>query len=182
MSSRIASWISSGFGSGYASKAPGTFGTVAAAIAWLGMSRAGALPSFEAQCVCAALMILLGTLAIRLSLGAGSPEDPQCLPKDPPCSPEDPSCSPKDPQCSPKDPKWIVIDEWAGLFVALVGTDSRAVWQVLLAVILFRVFDISKVGPIRAAERLPGAVGIMADDVVAGIFSLLGMIAARYVV
>jgi phosphatidylglycerophosphatase A len=154
MSSRIASWISSGFGSGYASKAPGTFGTVAAAIAWLGMSRAGALPSFEAQCVCAALMILFGTLAIRLSLGAGSPKDPQ----------------------------WIVIDEWAGLFVALVGTDSRAVWQVLLAVILFRVFDISKVGPIRAAERLPGAVGIMADDVVAGIFSLLGMIAARYVV
>jgi phosphatidylglycerophosphatase A len=161
MSSRIASWISSGFGSGYASKAPGTFGTVAAAIAWLGMSRAGALPSFEAQCVCAALMILFGTLAIRLSLGAGSPKDPQCL---------------------PKDPQWIVIDEWAGLFVALVGTDSRAVWQVLLAVILFRVFDISKVGPIRAAERLPGAVGIMADDVVAGIFSLLGMIAARYVV
>jgi phosphatidylglycerophosphatase A len=161
MSSRIASWISSGFGSGYAPKAPGTFGTVAAAIAWFGMSRAGALPSFEVQCVCAALMILFGTLAIRLSLGASSL---------------------KDPSCSPKDPQWIVIDEWAGLFVALVGTDSRAVWQILLAVILFRIFDISKVGPIRAAERLPGAVGIMADDVVAGIFSLLGMIVARYVV
>jgi phosphatidylglycerophosphatase A len=55
-------------------------------------------------------------------------------------------------------------------------------WQVLLAVILFRIFDISKVGPIRSAERLPGAVGIMADDVVAGVFALLGMIAARYVV
>ena len=106
-------------------------------------------------------MILFGTLAIRLSLGASSL---------------------KDPSCSPKDPQWIVIDEWAGLFVALVGTDSRAVWQILLAVILFRIFDISKVGPIRAAERLPGAVGIMADDVVAGIFSLLGMIVARYVV
>jgi phosphatidylglycerophosphatase A len=98
--------------------------------------------------------IVLGTLAIRLSLGANSAKDPQ----------------------------WIVIDEWAGLFVALVGVNWRVGWQVLLAVILFRIFDISKVGPIRSAERLPGAVGIMADDVVAGVFALLGMIAARYVV
>jgi phosphatidylglycerophosphatase A len=154
MSSRIASLVSSGFGSGYAPKAPGTFGTVAAAFAWLALSWAGALASVEAQWACAVVTIVLGTLAIRLSLGANSAKDPQ----------------------------WIVIDEWAGLFVALVGVNWRVGWQVLLAVILFRIFDISKVGPIRSAERLPGAVGIMADDVVAGVFALLGMIAARYVV
>ena len=154
MSSRIASLVSSGFGSGYAPKAPGTFGTVAAAVAWLALSWAGALASVEAQWACAVVTIVLGTLAIRLSLGANSAKDPQ----------------------------WIVIDEWAGLFVALVGVNWRVGWQVLLAVILFRIFDISKVGPIRSAERLPGAVGIMADDVVAGVFALLGMIAARYVV
>lgn len=154
MYSRIASLVSSGFGSGYAPQAPGTFGTVAAAFAWLALSWAGVISSLEAQCVYAALTILFGTLAIRLSLGA----------------------------TSAKDPQWIVIDEWAGLFVALIGADWRMVWQVLLAVILFRVFDISKVGPIRSAERLPGAVGIMADDVVAGVFALLGMIAARCVV
>jgi phosphatidylglycerophosphatase A len=154
MSSRIASLVSSGFGSGYAPKAPGTFGTVAAAVVWLALSWAGALASVEAQWACAVVTIVLGTLAIRLSLGANSAKDPQ----------------------------WIVIDEWAGLFVALVGVNWRVGWQVLLAVILFRIFDISKVGPIRSAERLPGAVGIMADDVVAGVFALLGMIAARYVV
>jgi phosphatidylglycerophosphatase A len=104
-------------------------------------------------------VILLGTLAIIYSLDGFS-------------------CDSR----SAKDPQWIVIDEWAGLFVALIGVDARNLWQVLLAVILFRVFDISKVGPIRSAERLPGAVGIMADDVVAGGFAFVGMIAARYVV
>ena len=154
MYSRIASFVSSGFGSGYAPKAPGTFGTVAAAVVWLGMSWAGALSTLETRSVCAVLTILLGTLAIRLSLDGESAKDPQ----------------------------WIVIDEWAGLYVALIAADFRVLWQVLLAFILFRIFDISKVGPIRAAERLPGAVGIMADDVVAGFFALLGMIAARYLV
>ena len=154
MSSRIASFVSSGFGSGYAPKAPGTFGTVAAAVVWLGMSWAGALSTLETRSVCAVLTILLGTLAIRLSLDSESAKDPQ----------------------------WIVIDEWAGLYIALIAADFRVLWQVLLAFILFRIFDISKVGPIRTAERLPGAVGIMADDVVAGFFALLGMIAARYLV
>ena len=154
MSSRIASFVSSGFGSGYAPKAPGTFGTVAAAVVWLGMSWAGALSTLETRSVCAVLTILLGTLAIRLSLDGESAKDPQ----------------------------WIVIDEWAGLYIALIAADFRVLWQVLLAFILFRIFDISKVGPIRTAERLPGAVGIMADDVVAGFFALLGMIAARYLV
>jgi phosphatidylglycerophosphatase A len=154
MSSRVASFISSGLGSGYAPKAPGTFGTVAAAVVWLSMSWGGLLFSPFTHMVFAALVIVLGTIAIRLSLDSESANDPQ----------------------------WVVIDEWAGLFVALIGTDVTVLWQVLLAVILFRIFDISKVGPIRSAERLPGAVGIMADDVVAGGFALLGMIVARYVV
>ncbi|MEN9845976.1 MAG: hypothetical protein RIS36_1123 [Pseudomonadota bacterium] len=154
MYSRIASFISSGFGSGYAPQAPGTFGTVAAALAWLGMSWAGALSSLETQSVCAVLTIIVGTLAIRLSLNGESAKDPQ----------------------------WIVIDEWAGLFVALIGVDARIFSQVVLAFVLFRIFDISKLGPIRAAERLPGAVGIMADDIVAGMCALLGMIVVRYIV
>ncbi len=153
MSSRIATFISSGFGSGYAPRAPGTFGSVAAVLGWLGMSWSGLLSTPLTHMLCAALVIALGTIAIRLSLHSGSTKDPQ----------------------------WIVIDEWAGIFIALIGTDAGVVWQALLAFILFRIFDISKVGPICWAERLPGAVGIMADDVVAGAFALLGMIAARCV-
>ena len=151
MYSRIASCISSGLGSGYAPKAPGTFGTAAAATAWLGMSTLGMLSSPLSHVVCAVLVIAVGTIAIHVILRNEASKDPQ----------------------------WIVIDEWAGLFVALIGTNTSVLWEVLLAVVLFRVFDISKVGPIRSAERLPGAVGIMADDVVAGGFALVGMIVVR---
>ena len=154
MYSRIAAFISSGLGSGYFPKAPGTFGTVAAALAWLGMSWAGVLSSSLSHIVCAGVIILIGTGAIRLSLRSEGRKDPQ----------------------------WIVIDEWAGLFVALIGTEASRLWHVLLAIVLFRIFDISKVGPIRRAEALPGAVGVMADDVVAGSFALLGMVAVRFVV
>lgn len=158
MYSRIASFISSGLGSGYSPKAPGTFGTVAAALAWLGMSWAGVLSSSLSHIVCAGVVILVGTGAIRMSLRSeGSSEGCQ-------------------------DPQWIVIDEWAGLFVALIGTEASRLWHVLLAVVLFRIFDISKVGPIRRAEALPGAVGVMADDVVAGSFALLGMVVVRFFV
>ncbi len=154
MYSRIASFISSGLGSGYSPKAPGTFGTVAAALAWLGMSWAGVLSSSFSHIVFAAIVIVVGTAAIRLSLRSDGSKDPQ----------------------------WIVIDEWAGIFVALIGTEASRFWHVLLAVVLFRIFDISKVGPIRRAEALPGAVGVMADDVVAGSFALLGMVVVRFFV
>jgi len=154
MYSRIASFISSGLGSGYSPKAPGTFGTVAAALAWLGMSWAGVLSSSLSHIVFAAIVIVVGTAAIRLSLRSDGSKDPQ----------------------------WIVIDEWAGIFVALIGTDASRLLHVLLAVVLFRIFDISKVGPIRRAEALPGAVGVMADDVVAGSFALLGMVVVRFFV
>jgi phosphatidylglycerophosphatase A len=154
MYSRIAAFISSGLGSGYAPKAPGTFGTVAAALAWLGMSWAGLLSSSLSHIVCAGVVMVVGTATIRLSLRSEGREDPQ----------------------------WIVIDEWAGLFVALIGTEASRLWHVFLAVVLFRIFDISKVGPIRRAEALPGALGVMADDIVAGALALLGMVAVRFIV
>ena len=72
-----------------------------------------------------------------------------------------------------KDPGWIVIDEWAGLFVALIGVNPASVWMVLSAFCFFRLFDVVKPGPVAWAERLPGAAGIMADDLVAGALSAL---------
>ena len=69
-----------------------------------------------------------------------------------------------------KDPQSVVIDEVAGTLLALVLVrDQSFGWQ-LLALALFRVFDIWKPGPIREAEKLPPTgVGIMADDVLAGL-------------
>jgi phosphatidylglycerophosphatase A len=69
------------------------------------------------------------------------------------------------------DPPSVVIDEIAGQWIALLGAVSPGPYSVLAAFLLFRVFDIAKPGPIRAAERLPGAAGVMADDVLAGILA-----------
>ena len=73
--------------------------------------------------------------------------------------------------CIRDSPQWIVIDEWAGLFIALVGLQPSQWLLVLVAWISFRFFDVSKIGPVGVAERLPGAIGIMGDDVVAGVLA-----------
>ncbi len=69
-----------------------------------------------------------------------------------------------------KDPGHIVIDEFAGMCVAMAGHKASIV-NVIMAFVLFRVFDIIKPFPINRVERLPRGYGIMADDVLAGIFS-----------
>jgi len=66
-----------------------------------------------------------------------------------------------------KDPQRIVIDEVAGVLVALAAAPATAA-GVALAVVLFRLFDITKIFPARRAEGLPGAWGVMVDDLVAG--------------
>lgn len=68
------------------------------------------------------------------------------------------------------DPGWVVIDEMAGTFVAVIGL---AGWPWLVAVVVARLADIFKVLPgVGRAEALPGAVGITMDDVVAGLYGL----------
>jgi phosphatidylglycerophosphatase A len=68
------------------------------------------------------------------------------------------------------DPGWVVIDEVAGMLVAGIGLGGG---PLLVAFVVFRVADISKRFPgVAAAERLRGAAGITADDVVAGLWGL----------
>jgi phosphatidylglycerophosphatase A len=69
-----------------------------------------------------------------------------------------------------KDPGEIVIDEMAGIVVALFGLPMN-VLSATAGFFIFRVLDIFKPFPIRFIERkLPGGVGIVMDDVVAGIY------------
>lgn len=69
------------------------------------------------------------------------------------------------------DPGWVVVDEAAGTLIATLGL---GVGPALVAWIVFRVADIYKgwFPGVAAAERLHGAVGITADDVVAGLYGL----------
>ena len=69
-----------------------------------------------------------------------------------------------------EDPQIVVIDESAGVLVALWIGAAASLWSILLATVLFRLFDIWKPGPIRWLETLkPPGVGIMADDLAAGL-------------
>ena len=73
-----------------------------------------------------------------------------------------------------KDPSAVVIDEVAGQMIALLsGPFWLPWWSILTAFILFRLFDIWKPYPIRRFEALESGLGIMADDLLAGIYALI---------
>jgi phosphatidylglycerophosphatase A len=68
-----------------------------------------------------------------------------------------------------KDPGSAVIDEVSGTLIA-VGFVLGSGWlPIVAAVLLFRLFDIWKPGPVNSVQNLPGGLGIMADDVLAGL-------------
>ncbi len=69
-----------------------------------------------------------------------------------------------------KDPGYIVVDELAGICVTMVG-QVPGITNLLKGFILFRIFDIVKPFPVRRLERLPGGYGIVADDLMAGIYA-----------
>lgn len=80
-----------------------------------------------------------------------------------------------------KDPSEIVIDEVAGQWIALApaligadmnGADVLALWPGwVTAFLAFRLFDIWKPGPVGWADRRGGPMGVMLDDVIAGVFA-----------
>jgi phosphatidylglycerophosphatase A len=71
-----------------------------------------------------------------------------------------------------KDPGLVVVDEVAGQWVTLLALPLTPV-TALAGFVLFRAMDILKPWPARDLERLPGGVGIMADDIAAGIYAQL---------
>ncbi len=77
-----------------------------------------------------------------------------------------------------KDPGHFVMDEWAGQLVPLVGIsfwgiDPFAPWILLGLFIGFRVFDIWKPGIVGTIQHRGGVVGILGDDILAGIITLV---------
>ena len=79
-----------------------------------------------------------------------------------------------------KDPGAIVVDEVAGmtLSVLLVPLTPAAL---VAGFVLFRIFDVAKPFPANVAQRLPGGVGVMLDDLVAGLYALLLLLLARWI-
>jgi phosphatidylglycerophosphatase A len=77
-----------------------------------------------------------------------------------------------------KDPGVIVIDEVAGMMVSVLFLPRT--WPVLLAAFfLFRLFDVWKPFPARQSQVITGGVGVMIDDLIAGLYALALVAAAR---
>jgi phosphatidylglycerophosphatase A len=79
-----------------------------------------------------------------------------------------------------KDPKFFVLDEVIGYLVTCLAPRGPSLLGLCLAFFLFRFFDVVKPPPARALERVRGGDGIMLDDVIAGLYGLLVMTLARY--
>jgi phosphatidylglycerophosphatase A len=79
-----------------------------------------------------------------------------------------------------KDPGFVVVDEVVGQWLALAGARALNWKSYLAAFLLFRLFDIWKPPPVRQLEALPGGVGIVADDLMAGVYAALVLFAAGW--
>jgi phosphatidylglycerophosphatase A len=72
-----------------------------------------------------------------------------------------------------EDPRFVVVDEVVGQWLALAGARVFNWKSWLAAFVLFRLFDIWKPFPVRQLESLPGGLGIVADDLMAGLYAAL---------
>jgi phosphatidylglycerophosphatase A len=80
-----------------------------------------------------------------------------------------------------KDPGVIVIDEVAGMFLAVLFV-PRTLAALATAFVLFRFFDIWKPYPARQIQELHGGLGVMLDDLIAGAYALGVLVIAHAVV
>jgi phosphatidylglycerophosphatase A len=147
--SAFANAIATWFGCGLSPFAPGTFGSLGALVPAILLVRyAGWRPWYFA--VLAVALTPLGIWAAgRRAIELGK-----------------------------EDPGSVVVDEVIGQWIALAGAASLHWAGWIAAFALFRTFDIWKPPPVRQLERLHGGLGIVADDVMAGIYGALVLYAA----
>lgn len=79
-----------------------------------------------------------------------------------------------------KDPGLVVVDEVLGQWLTLAAVPQFDWKWVLGALLLFRLFDITKPWPVRKFESLPEGTGIVADDLAAGVYGALVLLGIRW--
>ena len=72
-----------------------------------------------------------------------------------------------------KDPSEVIVDEFLGQSIPLLFIVNFNIYEVLIVFVTFRFFDIYKIYPINKIEDLKGSYGVILDDIVAGIYSLI---------
>lgn len=79
-----------------------------------------------------------------------------------------------------KDPGAIVIDEVAGMTLT-VAPFALTPAVLLVGFVLFRIFDVTKPFPARGSQRFVGGIGVMVDDLIAGLYALTVIVIGRTV-
>lgn len=145
--------VATGLYSGTLRPGPGTWGSAAAVFCWYLLSRLFALTLFH-QIAIALFLFILGLYATERVLAGIRSGELSCVGR-------------------VDDPGMVVIDEWVGVWITLLGVHHSQPLLIGAGFLLFRVFDILKPPPVAAFEKLPGAWGVMMDDVVAGLLGLV---------
>lgn len=147
--------IASGFGSGYSPIAPGTAGALLATLIWWGY--ASLFNDYYLTLQCTFLLVCIFTFLGIWSSGVSE-------------------------KYWGKDPSRVVIDEMVGTWIALLAIPAdNYIGYMFAAFILFRFFDILKPLGIKQAEKLPSGYGIMADDILSGIYGGIVILLYRFV-
>ena len=142
-----ATLVATFFGVGRLRPGPGTWGSLAAVLIWLGVSRL-IQPAWQTPAL-AGMAVVVVAIGIPAATAAAK-------------------------AYGVKDPQFVVVDEVAGQWITLLFVPVT--WKTLLAgFILFRGFDIVKPPPVRQVEKLPWGSGIVLDDVAAGFYALAVM-------
>jgi phosphatidylglycerophosphatase A len=171
--------VGTGLGSGWLRPAPGTWGSLAALVAWCLLSRllatpfAGwvlehrSAPYLGYRIYGVEILFLLAPLAMTWVAVRSADLVVR--------------------ETGEKDPPYAVIDEWAGMWITLwpmrweIAQNLHRLWgpggwrwlpALLVPFLVFRLLDIWKPWPIRQIEMLPGGTGVVADDVVAGLYGI----------
>jgi len=142
---RTAFLIATWFGCGFAPIAPGTAGSLAGMVIAIALSYAGY--GRGTVIILAAILLAPGIWAAGVVAKHTNKPDPQI----------------------------VVVDEVIGQWITLLGTAAYNWKTWLAAFVLFRLLDIWKPAPARQLENLPGGWGIVADDVMAGLYGALAI-------
>ncbi|WP_405370524.1 phosphatidylglycerophosphatase A [Phocaeicola sp.] len=140
-------FIATGFGSGYSPIAPGTAGALLAMLIWWGYSL------LFSHCISIPVLTFI-VIVVFTFAGVWSSSVVE--------------------KYWGEDPSRVVVDEMVGTWIALLAVPESAHWGYMLAAfVLFRFFDIVKPLGVRKMESLPSGFGIMADDILAGIYGFI---------
>ena len=138
--------IATGCGVGFFPYGPGTMGALFAIVVWYLLSLLVSMPSL--------IGITLALVVLFTFLGAWSATVSE--------------------RYWGEDPSSVVIDEVDGQWIVLLAIPANfQLWHVVVALALFRFFDIVKPLGVRKMENFKGGWGIMADDILAGVYGFI---------